>query len=147
MQENSDQRFNDAVKKGIKSSAVIVKKTLAKQKQAMFDNNTHGWNPLSSKTVLIKQAIAKTKPLYRSPESINIRFGWLYKSLKNSSNYISESSNQGLNFSIKLSQRSLEHAETSAVYNRDPLEMNKQEFDEITDLITEQIISSLSKVK
>ncbi|MBP9741934.1 MAG: hypothetical protein KBD37_01100 [Burkholderiales bacterium] len=117
---------------------------IANQKRIMFDDNSHEWSPLLPQTVKRKK---REKDLFRTPESINIRKGGLFKAFTNSGNYkttnTGESNNEQIDFDIELSELDQFKIQVTAKHGRDVTSITQSELNQITakliQIITQQV--------
>lgn len=101
---------------------------IVKQKTVMFDDNSHGWSSLLPQTIKRKK---RDKALFRSPESINIRKGGLFKAFTAGSSYSSEKYTNFIDFNIDLGDKNKTKANTVAGHGRSVTDVTPTELSQI----------------
>lgn len=114
---------------------------IANQKCIMFDDNSHAWSPLLPQTIKRKK---REKDLFRTPESINIRKGGLFKAFTHSGNYkttnTGESTNHQIDFDIELNELEQFKTKVVAKHGRDVSRITQNELNQITAKLSQIII-------
>lgn len=114
---------------------------IANQKRIMFDDNSHAWSPLLPQTVKRKK---REKDLFRTPESINIRKGGLFKAFTSDGSYkttsTGEATNGQIEFDIELDELDQFKTKVVAKHGRDVTSITQNELNQITEKLTQIII-------
>ncbi|MCE3267813.1 MAG: hypothetical protein K0R49_65 [Burkholderiales bacterium] len=114
---------------------------IANQKQIMFDNNSHDWSSLLPQTVSRKK---RDKDLFRTPASINIRKGGLFKVFTNACSYKVTSSNGQIDFDIQLDDFEQFKTDIVASHGRSVTDVTQNELNQISENLA-NIISEAIK--
>ncbi|MFN8771176.1 MAG: hypothetical protein ACK5Z5_07575 [Neisseriaceae bacterium] len=116
---------------------------IVNQKRIMFDDNSHAWAPLLPQTIERKK---RENDLFREPQSINIRKGGLFKAFANTGNYKVSRDQSSIDFNIELDQFEQYKTNTVASHERDVINVNQVELNQIKDILA-QIISQAIQQK
>lgn len=113
---------------------------IANQKRTMFDDNSHAWSPLLPQTIARKK---REKGLFRSPESINIRKGDLFKAFTSTGSYKAVKSNDRIDFDIELDGSLQAKTNVVASHGRDVVDITQIELNQITDTLVDVITRTI----
>lgn len=140
--DNAKESIKKTILESIQKNPKIVE-TIATQKKAMFNENTHSWKPLKESTVRRKTYLKAKGELAREPESINIRHGDLYNELTNSSNYYQSLHADYLDIAVEVNK---DKAETVKYWGRDVIDIEQRELNQITEVVTQALINDLKRL-
>ncbi len=137
--------IKQAVIDAVNDSKDEIISQITDQKRTMFDDNSHAWSPLLPQTIARKK---REKDLFRSPESINIRKGGLFKAFTNTGSYKAVKNNEQIDFDIELDVGLQAKTNVVASHGRDVVNVTQAELNQITDTLANVIAKTINhKVK
>ena len=141
MSENSTKEaIKQAIIDAVNDSKDEIINQIANQKRTMFDDNSHAWSPLLPQTIARKK---REKDLFRSPESINIRKGGLFKAFTSAGSYKATKSNERIDFDIELDDDLQAKTNVVASHGRDVVDVTQTELNQITDTLANVIAKTI----
>lgn len=139
-ENNTKQAIKQAVIDAVNDSKDTIISQITDQKRTMFDDNSHAWSPLLPQTIARKK---REKDLFRSPESINIRKGNLFKAFTNTGSYKAAKSNEQIDFDIELDDDLQAKTNIVASHGRDVVDVTQTELNQITDTLANVIAKTI----
>lgn len=139
-ENNTKQAIKQTVIDAVNDSKDTIISQITDQKRTMFDDNSHAWLPLLPQTIARKK---REKDLFRSPESINIRKGDLFKAFTNTGSYKAAKSNEQINFDIELDDDLQAKTNVVASHGRDVVDVTQTELKQITDTLANVIAKTI----
>ncbi len=139
-ENNNKETIKQAVIDAVNDSKDTIISQITNQKRTMFDDNSHAWSPLLPQTIARKK---REKDLFRSPESINIRKGDLFKAFTNTGNYKASKSNERIDFDIELDDDLQAKTNVVASHGRDVVDITQAELNQITDTLANVIAKTI----
>lgn len=144
-ENNTKEDIKQAVIDAVNDSKDTIISQITDQKRTMFDDNSHAWSPLLPQTIARKK---REKGLFRSPESINIRKGDLFKAFTNTGSYKAQKGgspqNERINFDIELDDDLQAKTNVVASHGRDVVDVTQTELNQITDTLVNVIAKTIS---
>ncbi len=137
---NAKAAIKQAVIDAVTDNKDNIISQIVAQKRTMFDENSHTWSPLLPQTIARKK---REKDLFRSPESINIRKGELFKAFTSANNYQTIKSNTQIVFDIELNSFEQTKVGTVATHGRDVIDLTQNELNQITNDLAAVISDTL----
>lgn len=144
-ENNTKEAIKQAVIDSVNDSKDTIISQITDQKRTMFDDNSHAWSPLLPQTIARKK---REKDLFRSPESINIRKGDLFKDFTITGSYKAVKSNERIDFDIELDESLQAKTDVVTSHGRDVIGITQTELNQITETLANVIAKTINhKVK
>ncbi len=139
-ENNTKQAIKQAVIDAVNDSKDEIISQITNQKRTMFDDNSHAWSPLLPQTIARKK---REKDLFRSPESINIRNGDLFRAFTNTGSYKTTKSNERIDFDIELDDDLQNKTNVVASHGRNIVDVTQTELNQITNTLANVIAKTI----